>query len=444
MSSPDTETESSADEPQFKASALGASAWAGAGVVASQIVRLGSNLLLTRLLFPDAFGLMAIVNAVVIGLEMFSDVGIKASVIQHEREDRDFLDSAWTVQVVRGFVLWLCASILAFPIAKGYDEPMLAMLIPVASTGAIFRGFEHTALMTLNRKLGLRPLVLIELATQIAGVVFMLTLAYFWRSVWPLALGSAFSAFVNMLLSYWVAEEGRRRFRWERDAIRDMTNFGRWIFLSSTIGYLLGQGDRLIMGAFLTMGELGVYSIAALIARQVENVNDRVDYSVLFPIYSRIGKEDSPELSRRIARYRLVRMGIFLPAICILIVFGDDIVRLLWDERYWDAGWMVQVISAGSFFAVVGAIGPLHLARGEAWISVVALAIRAIVLLPGMMLGGYLAGAKGLIIAIAASYVVYYPLQIWISRRYRVWLPWYDLAAIAISGLVVWVGLTFL
>jgi len=136
-------------------------------------------------------------------------------------------------------------------------------------------------------------------------------------------------------------------------------------------------------------------------------------------------------------------MGLFLPAILILIIFGDDIVRFLWDERYWDAGWMVQIISAGTFFFVIGAVGPIHLARGESWVGLVAVAIRAAVLLPGMVLGGYIAGAQGLIIAIAASYVVYYPLQVWISIRYRVWLPMYDLAGFAISALVLWAGLTF-
>jgi len=441
-----SDTETTATPPksggEFLASAIGASSWAAAGTVANQVIRLGSNLILTRLLFPDAFGLMAIVTAVTIGLEMFSDVGIAASIIQHEREDEDFLNTAWTIQVVRGFVLWLCATLLAYPISKGYGEPMLALLIPVASTSAIIRGFEHTSLMTLNRRLGLRPLVLIEIATQLSGVLFMLGLAVFWRSVWPLALGSVFSTLVNTALSYKVSDGRRPRFRWEPEAIRDMTSFGRWIFLSSLMGYLLGQGDRLIMGGFMTMGELGVYSIAALIARQVEHVSDRVDYKVLFPIYSRIGKETTPDLVQRVARFRLVRMGIFLPVICFLIVFGDDLVRLLWDERYWDAGWMVQVISAGSFFAIVGAVGPLHLARGEPWISVVALGVRAAILVPSMILGGYLAGATGLIIAIAASYVIYYPLQIWISVRYRVWLPAYDLAAFAICGLVVWAGLT--
>lgn len=443
MTEPETEETAAASEPKFRASALGASSWAAAGVLTGQIVRLGANLILTRLLFPDAFGMMAIVNAVVIGLEMFSDVGIAQSIIQHDREDVDFLNTAWTVQVVRGVALWAFASILAYPISRAYGEPLLMWLIPVASSSAIIRGLAHTSLLTLNRQLGLRALVLVELSMQVGGVVVMLGLAYFWRSVWPLAIGGVVASLIWTVLSYVLSDGRMPRFHWERETLRDMAVFGRWIFLSSLIAYLLGQGDRLIMGAFMSMSELGVYSIAALVARQVEDVTNKVDETVLFPIYSRVGKTTTPELLSRVARYRLVRMALFLPAIWILIVFGDDIVEFLWDERYWDAGWMVQIISAGTFFFVVGAVGPIHLARGESWVGLVAVSIRAAVLLPGMVLGGYLAGAKGLIIAIAASYVVYYPLQVWISVRYRVWLPKYDLIGFAITALVVWAGLSF-
>ena len=209
MSQPETEETAAPGGAKFRSSALGASTWAAAGVLAGQIVRLGANLILTRLLFPDAFGMMAIVNAVIIGLEMFSDVGIAQSIIQHEREDADFLDTAWSVQVVRGFALWAFASLLAYPISRGYGEPLLMWLIPVASSSAIIRGLAHTSLMTLNRQLGLRALVLVELCMQVGGVMVMLGLAYFWRSVWPLAIGGVVASLIWTVLSY-VLSDGRK------------------------------------------------------------------------------------------------------------------------------------------------------------------------------------------------------------------------------------------
>ena len=92
------------------------SLWALLGYGGSQILRLAGNLVLWRLLYAEAFGLMAIVNVFMQGLAMFSDVGIGPSIIQNERgDDPDYLDTAWTIQALRGGALFVVAVIFADP-----------------------------------------------------------------------------------------------------------------------------------------------------------------------------------------------------------------------------------------------------------------------------------------------------------------------------------------
>ncbi|WP_369385449.1 oligosaccharide flippase family protein [Limimaricola cinnabarinus] len=115
-----------------------------AGFGMSQVLRLGSNLLLTRLLFPEAFGVMAIVMVVMMGLNMFSDVGITPAIMQSRRgDDPAFLDTAWTIQICRGFGLWLVALALAGPAAVWYDEPMLTQYLSVAAFSLVLNGFNR-------------------------------------------------------------------------------------------------------------------------------------------------------------------------------------------------------------------------------------------------------------------------------------------------------------
>ena len=128
----------------------------------------------------------------------------------------------------------------------------------------------------------------------------------------------------------------------------------------------------------------------------------------------------------------------------MLTVLGDHIVALLYDDRYLAAGWMTQVLAAGGMFRVIGAIGPMHLARGESFIGVIAVGSRSIVMLVGMVIGGWIAGNAGLIIGIAAAGFVDYPVHVWISRRYGLWLPALDVAGLLISGAVVFAGLAWL
>ncbi|MAM40791.1 MAG: polysaccharide biosynthesis protein, partial [Erythrobacter sp.] len=155
--------------------------------VAQQLIRLGSNLILTRLLFPEAFGLMALVQTFMAGLAMFSDIGIGPSIIQNRRgEDPDFLNTAWTIQVGRGVMLWLGACALAWPAAQFYNEPQLLSLMPAVGLTALIAGFQTTKTVVANRQLRLGRQSAISLATQCIGILVMVVLAWIWPSIWAL------------------------------------------------------------------------------------------------------------------------------------------------------------------------------------------------------------------------------------------------------------------
>ena len=96
---------------------LRAGFWTFFGHISSQAVRLGSNLIMTRLLVPEMFGVMAIANLVLFGLALFSDVGIGQGIVQSRRgHDPVYLNTSWTVQIIRGIVIWLLALTLALVI----------------------------------------------------------------------------------------------------------------------------------------------------------------------------------------------------------------------------------------------------------------------------------------------------------------------------------------
>ena len=125
----------------LKKLSINAASWTLFGYGASQAFRLLSNLVLARLLAPEHFGLIAIVTVFMIALAMFSDVGIGPNIIQSERgEDEDFLNTAWTVQIIRGFLLWFACLVLAWPMSIFYKQPDLALLIPVSGLVAIISG----------------------------------------------------------------------------------------------------------------------------------------------------------------------------------------------------------------------------------------------------------------------------------------------------------------
>ena len=96
------------------------------GFGGSQGLRLASNLILTRLLFPEAFGLMAIIALFLTGLQMISDVGLVTCIVRSKRgNDPAFLNTTWTIQIIRGMLLCVACILMAGPVARFYEEPIL-------------------------------------------------------------------------------------------------------------------------------------------------------------------------------------------------------------------------------------------------------------------------------------------------------------------------------
>ena len=156
----------------IKARAIHGSIWSVLGFGSAQFVRLLSNLLLTRLLFPEVFGVMALVMVVLQGIKMFSDIGISTSVVRDERGDNpDYLNTAWTLQTMRGVAIWAISCALAYPASNLYEAPQLLALIPVIGLTAVIQGFNAPGILSLKRHMKVRQLISWEFTTQLVTVV---------------------------------------------------------------------------------------------------------------------------------------------------------------------------------------------------------------------------------------------------------------------------------
>jgi O-antigen/teichoic acid export membrane protein len=100
----------------LKKQAFRATAWTIVGFGASMVLRFASNLILARLLVPESFGLMALVNVFIMGLHCSQMLAWVPSIIQNKRgDDPTFINTAWTIQVLRGVALWLGSILIAWP-----------------------------------------------------------------------------------------------------------------------------------------------------------------------------------------------------------------------------------------------------------------------------------------------------------------------------------------
>lgn len=393
----------------LKRDAIRGSGWTLFGFGASQIVRLGGNITLAAMLFQEAFALMAIVGAVIQGLAMFSDVGLGSSVVQNKRgDDPRFLDTVWTIQVIRGLIIAILAALLAYPVAIFYatNDPMaheLRWLIPIVALGMAIEGFQSMKLKLAWRHINLRRITFIELFCTIISTACMIIIASLTRSVYALAIGGLISMALQCILSY-VAVPGRTsRFTLDKSAVREIINFGKWIFLATTITFFALQLDKLLFARFFSLDQVGVYAIAANLAMLTPLLMGRVQSAVAFPLYSRmLDQKVDLEEAVNFTKLPMLALGGYLVALSIAC--AESFISLAYDARYVAASTYVQILAAGAWFAIIdGIYGAALLASGRAqWVAAVnATKITSFCIL--MVIGFYAAGFIGAVIAVAAS-----------------------------------------
>jgi O-antigen/teichoic acid export membrane protein len=419
-SNPSAATPGASPAPQrsLGARASKAAVWSFAGFGASQVIRLGSNLVLTRLLFPEAFGLMAIAGVLMQGLMLFSDIGIGPSIIQNEKgEDRRFLDTAFTMQAVRGLVLTILSTVLAWPFAVFYDEPRLFAIVVVVGASSLVQGLNSTKVFTVGRRLDLKRLTLLELASQILGAIAMIAWALVSPTYWALAAGGLVTPLAKMLLGHLAIPGPRDGFDWHVPSARALAGFGRWIFLSTVMTFFAGQSDRLIFAKLVPLELLGVYSTAAMLAMMPPTLFGVIERRVVFPVYSTVHRE-----GRALAPAFLRMRGGFLAGggvLCAaLIAAGPALIELLYDDRYREAGWMVQALTLGTWLNLLEmTYGAAHLATGRArWVAAASFA-KVVGIVAGVTIGHTLGGFVGAVLGFSLSEAARYAVLAVGGRR---------------------------
>ena len=315
-----------------------------AAALSVHLLRFGSNLALTRLLLRESFGLMALVNVFVLGLEFLSDIGTRAVIIQDRRgERREFLDTAFTLQAARGFFLYGVVWIAAGPFASHYGDARLEELLPVTGLAAIINGLVSTKLYEANRRLEMRRIMAIQVAAQAASALTLVAWAWWSPTVWALVAGGLVYPITRTVLSHAVLHGERNRIALHLESGRTMLSFGKWIFLSTLLTFVVQHSDRLIFGGMMSLEMLGVYSMALMLTRAPLELFTQISSQVAFPIFSRAAGDAKFSTIFDETRGPLLLMGGVV--FSLTMAGGPTIARIIFPAGYEDAGWMIQLLS---------------------------------------------------------------------------------------------------
>lgn len=406
-----------------------AASWSLLGHFSRQLIRFGGNLILTRLLLPEAFGVMAIATVLLFGFQLFTDVGLKQNIVQSQQgDDPAFLDTVWAVQILRGGLVCslslLAGAALALlqgtpwlPAGTAYADPILPAIIFALSFNALIQGFESTKVGTASRHLALSRITLQDLGTQCLGLLVTLVWASRQHSIWALVAGSLAASTARVLLSHFLLPGSRNRLRWNRTHFHEIFGFGKWVFLSSIAGFFLGNADRLLLGGLVGPEVLGLYVLAYLMVNALQWAILNLVMTVSFPVLSEAVRARQDGLQH--LYYRLRRPLELASALlaALLFGFGSWVVGLLYHAKYAAAGRMLEIIALSLATVPYQLSDQLYLALGHSRLLFLLNAFRTVAIYALLPLAYFSRGLDGALWAIALVPFLSIPVSLCINHR---------------------------
>jgi PST family polysaccharide transporter len=404
--------------------------------------------ILSRLLDPEAFGLVSLATVFTVFIELFLDQGFGAAIVQRTELEPEHLDTAFWINVLTGALMTMGLIVASGFVASLFDEPRLASVLRWLSISFILSSFSSTQISILQRKLAFKTLAARSLVAATVGGVIGIGMAFAGFGVWSLVAQDLSTVAVGTII-LWGASDWRPGFKVSLKHYKELFSFGVSIVGNHALTIMIRRSDDLLIGYFLGPTLLGFYTIGYQLLLVIIRLVTEVTNSVAFPAFSRIQGE--PERMRR-AFYNVTQYtSLFaFPVFIGLAVLAPEVVPVVFGEKWNPSIPVMQVLSLiGILQSVLFFNGSVIKAAGKPSWQLGIMFINAL-----FSIVGFLLAVRWGIVAVAASFVivgyVLAPISFMTVRRliqidFRVYLLqfWPPLFA---SGIMVFVveGLKYL
>lgn len=332
-----------------------------------QLIRL---YILTKLLIPSDFGLMAM-GMIVIGFSrLFANFGLSAAIIYKKNITNKQLSSLYCFNILVGlvicFIVFFSSEIIAEYV---FQESRLVPVLQIIGFVFIISSFSTQYSALLKKHLKFTELAKINIISLTAGFTITLVLAYLGKGVYALVYGLIAESILGSLLSIIAGRQFHiPRLYFKLSEIKYYLSFGGYQFGQQMISYLREEGDSLIIGAFLSVETLGVYSVAKQLVIKPIRLIRSIYAKMAFPVYSNI--QDQKQLNQWVISIFKLMMALLLPIMGLLIVFPDIIITYFYGSNWDEATVLIRLLAILFSLRILrDTFGPLLISRGKVKIA---------------------------------------------------------------------------
>jgi O-antigen/teichoic acid export membrane protein len=392
----------------LRAKAMRGGAYLGGGSIAEQIVRFARNMILTRLLAPSAFGVMAIVLSSSAIVAAMTEIGQRNAVIQNPKgAEPRYLNAGWWIAMGRAMVTYAVIFAMAPFVAHFYGNAEISGLLRVALLGIVFEAAMSPGSFLVQKQMQFGRWMIISNIGGILGVIATVILSFVMRDVWALAIGSCSEYAFRFLLSYIVAP-GLPSLKWDREAFHDLYDFARQGFGLSFLNLIFTRTDIFVLGKLYSTTALGIYTMGVFLAQTPSVFITNMMVQTLLPAFAHV-QHDKARVNRILIEVTSWTILLGLPAAVACYLCGGAALRLIYGTRYVEAAGPLAVAAFVVLLSllnvlitcVFSAMGRPGLHRPAVAASAI---VMAIAIYPACKMFGPIGGQLAALLAILASY----------------------------------------
>lgn len=367
------------------------------GRLLARFLDLIATLVIASFLSPADFGIVMLAISLQILLRAATQLPVSDALVQMDHLERDDLDTAFTLGVIRGLLVALVMVIAAYPMAAIYDDQRLVLFILVIAVSPILGGLMSPQMVRFTREVNYTPAMIVEVAAKFIAFLCSIAVAVAFQTPWALVIALVGPGVLMTPLTYLFAPY---RPRLCLRKFRSLMSFAGWMSLSNLLSNLNNGSDRFIIGAMVSSTATGVFTMGRTVTHSVSWTAAVPLMQAMFPAFAKI-KHDSA----RMRSAYLKALGLTLFAITPLGVgialIAEPLVDSILSDEWRPAIPVIQVLGPVSailaaYFMPVQAVmlgvgKPKMLAQREG--------VTFVIGLPAIVIGTIHFGLMGAVIA---------------------------------------------
>jgi PST family polysaccharide transporter len=353
---------------------------------ANLLLRMGSLMVLGRLLSPKEFGLVGMVTAIVGVLNLFKDFGLSTATIQRTSVTEQQTSTLFWINIVVGGILALLSLAIAPAVAAFYHEPRLIGVTAVLGAGFLFNaaGVQHSAL--LQRQMRFTTTAGIDIFSLTISIAVGIGMALKGLGYWSL-VGMTVTLPLICTICMWLATGWVPGMPKRRVGIRSMMRFGGTLTLNGLVVYVAYNLEKVLLGRFWGAEAIGIYGRAyQLITIPTDNLNSAIG-GVAFSALSRI-KEDQPRFKSYFLKGYSFVVAMTIPITLFCALFAHDMISVVLGQKWMEAVPIFRLLAPTILiFALINPMAWLLFSLG-----LVGRSLKIALVLAPLVITGYLVG----------------------------------------------------